>query len=125
MPLPIAQGGLHESSQDDLVPSAARTASGASGVLNLGGHVHRLVIEVTTTGVAGTSPSLDLDLEDSFDGTVWNKVADVATVTATGRTVHRINLETTPTTNTVQLRWTITGTSPSFTFSVRAFAARG
>jgi hypothetical protein len=106
---------------ETLLPSAARTASGVSAMFTTHRTVKALVIEVDVTAVAGTSPTLAVALEDTFDGSDWNKVADVATsITAAGRTVLRLNAQATPLTDRHQLSFTIGGSGPSFTFSVTA-----
>lgn len=127
MPLPLAQGGLYEAAQDELLPPAARTTSGQSDQFNIGGYASGAVIEIRVTAASGTSPTLDVDLEDTFDGTNWNKVTDVnsAAITAAGVTIVRLNLKNTPTTNRLRLNYTIGGTTPSFTFSVKSYFTRG
>lgn len=127
MPLSIAREGFYDSSQDEPLASAARTASGQSDQFNVGGIASGMVVEILVTAASGTSPTLDLDLEDSFDGTTWHKVVDVnaANITAVGNTIKRINLRDTPTTNRLRLNYTIGGTTPSFTFSVRTYTTRG
>lgn len=126
MPLPIALTGVYASSTDTILAEAARTASGTSDQISTYGPVVAAVIEVRVTAVAGTSPTLDVDLEDTFDGTNWNKVTDVnaANITAAGTTVKRINLLDTPATERLRLSYTIGGTSPSFTFSVKVHLIR-
>lgn len=127
MPLPIAREGFYASSQDELLASAARTTSGQSDQFNVGGIASGMVVEVNVTAVGGATPTLDVDLEDSFDGVTWNKVADInaANITATGVTVKRLNLRDTPTTNRLRVNYTIGGTTPSFTFTVRTYTTRG
>lgn len=127
MPLSLTRSGIFEASQDELLPSAARTASGQSDQFNVGGYASAAVIEIQVTAASGTSPTLDVDLEDTFDGTNWNKVTDInsAAITAAGVTVVRLNLADTPTTNRLRLNYTVGGTTPSFTFSVKAYFIRG
>lgn len=126
MPLSIAREGSFEFSTDELLASAARTASGQSDQYATYGPVTAVVIEVNVTAVSGTTPTLDVDLEDTFDGTTWNKVSDInaADITATGVTVKRINLRDTPCTNRLRIKYTIGGTTPSFTFTVKAHFIR-
>ncbi len=126
MPLSLARGGNFDSSQDVLLPSAARTVTGTSDQFTVGGVVTALVVEINVTAASGTTPTLDVDVEDTFDGTNWNKVTDVnaANITTTGRTVKRINLIDNPCTNRLRLNYTIGGTTPSFTFTVNAYFIR-
>lgn len=127
MPLSIAREGFYDYAQDELLASAARTATGQSDQFNVGGIASGIVVEVNVTAASGTTPTLDVDLEDSFDGVTWNKVADInaANITAAGVTIKRLNLRDTPTTNRLRVKYTIGGTTPSFTFTVRTYTTRG
>jgi hypothetical protein len=100
-----------------VVPSAARTTTGNSGALtgwNRNGASSRLSI----TAVGGT-PNLVLTIEDSPDGSTWT-TRDTYPAQTTTATVTR-DLP-----NSMQqfqrVVWTITGGTPSLTFSVQ-FAA--
>lgn len=104
---------------DTLVPSAARTASGDSGVLDGWGVANTARVQLQITAFAGTSPTLDVVIEDTLDGTNWNVVGTFAQKTGTGREV--VNLST-PFADRLRARWTVGGTSPSFTFSVLAYS---
>lgn len=126
MPLPPARDGLYSTSLDLIEASGAHTTSSAANPFWTGGCITGIVIEVRVTAVSGTTPQLNLFLEDTFDGTNWNQVAAInaAAITATGATVKRINLRDTPVTDNLRISWTITGTTPSFTFAVKAFLDR-
>jgi hypothetical protein len=96
------------------VASAARTATGNSGAISTpaGGAISGLI---NITAVSGTSPTLDLTLEESMDGgTTW----------VTRWAAHRATAVTTieiPIMKVGGIRrwaWTIGGTSPSFTFQI-------
>ncbi len=103
------------------VSSAARTASGTSGPLP-GSYddAESLRAQLNVTApVAGTGPTLDVVIEDTLDGTNWNVIGAFAQKTTTGREV--INV-TTPFADTLRVRWTIGGTTPSIPFEVRWFA---
>lgn len=103
----------------DLAGSSARTASGSSAVVGSLEEQTALRVQLNVTAASGTSPSLSVLLEDSLDGTNWNTIGTFAAKTAAGREV--INV-TTPFAGTVRATWTITGTTPSFTFSILAHA---
>lgn len=104
---------------DTLVASAARTASGDSGVLSGWGVPETLRAQLTVTASAGTSPTLDVVIEDTLDGDNWFVVGTFAQKAAGGSEV--INI-TGPFSDRIRVRWTIGGTSPSFTFSVLAYS---
>lgn len=109
-----------------LVPSAARTTDGEVG---FGGWTPDFPVffDVNITAVSGTSPSLQLNHDVSFDGVNWvNHRQATYNATSLSRLVSESG-----TTGSLsrspglyhRLRWVITGTSPSFTFSVSAHSA--
>ncbi len=113
--MPTRQSGAY--SENTLVPSAARTASGDSGVWDGFSDSSTLRVQLDVTAVAGTSPSLSAFVEDTLDGTNWNAIGTFAAKTTVG---HEVLNVTTPFANRIRVRWAMTGTTPSFTFSVVA-----
>jgi hypothetical protein len=103
-----------------IVASAVFTASGDSGALHGWGDAKTLRLQLNVTAVAGTSPTLDVVVEDTLDGVNYNIIATFAQKTVAAREVLNV---TTPFTNTIRVRWTIGGTTPSFTFEVDGFSA--
>lgn len=101
--------------RENAVASAARTTSSNSGILYGYGAASTLRAQLDVTAAAGTSPTLDVVIEDTVDGTNYNTIGTFTQKTAAGREV--INI-TTPFSDAVQVKWTVGGTSPSFTFSV-------
>jgi hypothetical protein len=101
-----------------LVESAARTASGDSGAVPGFGDKVSLRAQVDVTAASGTSPTLDVVIEDTLDGINWNVIGTFAQKTGPGREVLNI---TTPFTDRLRVRWTTGGTTPSFTFSVLGY----
>ncbi len=104
---------------DTLVPSQARTTSGDSGILTGWGVPTTARVELNVTAVGGATPTLNVVVEDTFDGTNWNVVGTFTQKTAVSREV--INLST-PFTDRLRVRWTIGGATPSFTFAVVAYS---
>jgi hypothetical protein len=104
-----------------VVSSAAKTTTGQTGALAAAkGQLLHVLADVTAA--SGTTPSLTLSVEWSMDaGTTWAQVdatADAfAAVTATGTKVKTFNVRA----PYYRLVWTITGTTPSFTFSARSY----
>lgn len=103
--------------------SAARTTTGSSGAMQ----IHRygkilgqgtVSLGLNITAASGTSPSMTLSVEWSFDGgTTWlvGDPADAFTAkTAVGTAAKSFTVKG----NAYRVTWTITGTTPSFTFSV-------
>lgn len=100
---------------EQIVASAARTASGNSATLADYGPAQTLRAQLNVTAASGTVPTLDVLIEDTLDGTNWNTIGTFAQKTAAGREV--INIST-PFADRLRVRWTIGGTTPSFTFAV-------
>ncbi|WP_265560921.1 hypothetical protein [Streptomyces hygroscopicus] len=103
-----------------LVSSAARTTNGNSGPLQLGGAFDNITLEVIVSAVSGTTPSMALSVQWSVDGTDFGPVdgtADTfAAITAAGNVVKELPVRA----PYMQISWTLTGTTPSFTFAVDA-----
>lgn len=109
--------------REQLVPSAARTTNSDTGALGGYGPMTQGVVQLNVTAIAGTTPTLDVKVEDSVDGTNWNSVQAFTQVTAAGRLVLRI---TAPFSDLLRVSWTIGGTAgPSFTFDVWAYFETG
>jgi len=99
--------------------SAAQTASGMSATLAVGAY-REMLVAVNVSAVAGTSPTLTLAVDSLGADGVWYTLWTSASITAVGQTIASLGVEAP--TNTafgasVRLRWTIGGTTPSFTFS--------
>ncbi len=101
--------------EDAAVASAARTTAGNSGELGdySGAGSLRAQLDVTASG--GTTPTLNVLIEDSLDGTNWNTVGTFAQKVAAGREVLNV---TSPFARRLRVSWTIAGGTPSFTFAV-------
>lgn len=102
-----------------VLPSAARTANGD---LALSTGVNRyLAVDVDVTAVSGTAPTLTLRLERQGEDGVWYDTGWAPpAVTAAGVVSASVGPGCTTNvvlTDNVRLRWTVGGTSPSFTFS--------
>jgi hypothetical protein len=98
------------------VASAARTTTGDSGSLTGYGPTKSLRAQLDVSAASGSSPTLDVLIQDTVDGTSWNNIGTFAQKVTTGREV--INI-TGPFSDELRVTWTIAGTTPSFTFSVK------
>lgn len=105
--------------EETLVPSAARTASGSAESGDDWGEIDRVRAQLDVTAASGTTPNLTVFVESTLDGTNWDVLpgGTFAAKTAAGREV--INLTSPVIARRLRVRWVITGTTPSFTFSVR------
>lgn len=100
--------------------SAARTTNGNGGVTDVDLGAGALRAQLNVTAASGTTPTLNVLIEDSLDGTNWNTVGTFAQKTAVSREV--INVTAPFVNNYLRASWTIGGTTPSFTFDVLVLA---
>lgn len=98
---------------------AARTTSDVGAVIDLGPR-RSVRLLVAVTAVAGTSPQLALALETSPDQAAWRTLGTLAAIAAAGP----VRAVLPGADRYARLRWTITGTGPSFTFGVTGEAYR-
>lgn len=100
---------------DVALPSAARTASTTSGPVAAAGQATVAVLSVHCTAASGTTPTLDVSLEESADGSSWSAItgSGITQLTAAGNRLATALV----TKNFVRTAVTIGGTTPSFTFS--------
>lgn len=102
--------------QTFLAASSARTTTGQGSAVSTGLEQAQ-VAKVDVTAASGTTPNLTVTVEESANGsTGWATKATFAAKTGTGSQIIAL-----PRLNHSFLRasWTITGTTPSFTFSVQ------
>lgn len=94
--------------------SAAQTATGNTVALDSLGF-GSLTFLLNITAVSGTSPTMQLALDYSEDGTVWSQILKTVRFTSsTNFRFQRISLSA----KYYRYRWILAGTAPSFTFSV-------
>lgn len=97
-----------------LLPSAARTVSGQSDHDQGAAAEHiEAVLFVDVTAVSGTTPSMTITVQTSWDGVNWWTHTALTAITATGKVRQTLQFLGTY----LRLDYAITGTTPSFTFS--------
>ena len=102
-----------------LLASGARTTTAnATGVAGFAAAAI-LVMQLNVTVASGTTPTLDVVVQDTVDGTNYNTIATFTQATAVTREVIRL---ATPFTDTLRVGYTIGGVTPSFTFAVSTWA---
>ncbi len=107
---------------ETILASAARTATAAGSTRAGFGRADTLRVQLEVTAKSGTSPTLDVIVEDTLDGTNWNLLGTFAQLAIVGREV--INI-TGPFSDNLRVSWTIGGTdTPTFTFNVVVHASR-
>jgi hypothetical protein len=103
--------------EETILASAARTSSGNSGEVDVSNYIEALVFLKSGAGT-GTSPTLDVKLQVSPNGSDWYDLPNGAftqvTTSASSQVKQISNLG-----RRLRVAYTIGGTSPSFTFEVR------
>ena len=99
-----------------VVTSTARTTTGNSGALKAPSEPNLSLLAVVSAA-SGTTPSMTLSVEWSADGTNFVP-ADTADSFTAITTANGLTKRFTTKSAFYRVVWTITGTTPSFTFSV-------
>lgn len=102
--------------QETVVASAARTTSSNSGTLTGWTRDGAPQARLAITAASGTTPQLVLTIQDSPDGSTWTTRDTFPTQTTTATVTRALPTLMAP---YQRVAWTITGTTPSFTFSVQ------
>lgn len=101
-----------------ILASAARTATGQSTAFPIGGD-DSLSVLVDITAVSGTTPSMTVNVEWSHDNVNWFIADPADAFTALTVAAKRVKIFTVKGLY-ARLNYTISGTTPSFTFSATA-----
>lgn len=117
MGYPTKSGRWADTVSLTLVASAPRTATANGAAVEVADKgVARLLLD--TTAVSGTTPTLDVVIQTSQDGTTWRAAHTFTQATAIGQQRASFTVD-----RFVRATWTVDGTTPSFTFAVTGEAA--
>lgn len=106
-------GGLIPGEQIVALASRTETATGNGPQISVG-QFQTLRLTLDVTAASGTTPSLTVTLQTSSDGATWVAVAAFAAATTVGTQRKAFSgLD-----RYARCVWTISGTTPSLTFSV-------
>jgi hypothetical protein len=108
-------------SLQNLAATAARTATGQGSAVDVRDFEGPFVAVLDSAAGTGTTPTCDVKLQDSDDGsTGWADVTGAAFTQVVAAASRQKLLVTAGTKRYIRAAWTIGGTTPSFTFSVNA-----
>lgn len=105
--------------ENPVVASGAVTTSGASAAFKLNEPAEYVAILVAVSAVTGTTPSCTFTVEWSNDGVTFAQADTADTFTAITTAVNHVK-DFSVKARYCRLVWTITGTTPSFTFGATA-----
>jgi hypothetical protein len=102
-------------------PTAARTATGQTSGIDLQTYDGDVVFLLDSAAGSGTSPTLDVTIEDSADNSSFAAISGAAFTQVTGTaSAQKLVVNKDNARRYVRVKYTIGGSSPSFTFSVNA-----
>lgn len=108
--------GLKLVQGDVALPAAARgSGTAVSGPIAASGYAGDVVLAVHVSAASGTTPTLNVSLEESADGSSsWTAItgSGIAQLTAAGNALSYAS----PSKSFVRVTATVAGTTPSFTF---------
>jgi hypothetical protein len=102
------------------VASAARTATGTGTAFSTAG-LDNITGTLTVTAASGDTPTLDVTLETTADGTNYYTAGSFTQKTTTATADSKVFGDLG---SSSRWKWTIAGATPSFTFSISATADR-
>lgn len=115
--------GLKLVQSDVALPAAARgSGTVQSGPIAASGYAGDVILAVHVTAASGTTPTLNVSLEESADGAgSWTAVtgSGITQLTAAGNAVAYAS----PSKSFVRVTATVAGTTPSFTFKAAVLIA--
>jgi hypothetical protein len=101
-----------------LLASAARTTTGTGAGVYVPQY-DMAVLTLVISAVSGTTPNLTVSIDTSPDNSTWTAIAAFAAQTTTTSGVRK---QFSGVDQYIRASWTITGTTPSFTFAVTGIA---
>lgn len=102
-------------------PTAARTATGQTSGIDLQTYDGDVVFLLDSAAGSGTSPTLNVTIEDSADNSSFAAISGAAFTQVTGTaSAQKLVINKDSARRYVRVKYTIGGSSPSFTFSVNA-----
>lgn len=105
--------------QENEIKASTAETTGGTGTIELKSDTARaLEIWALVTAVSGTTPVLAVIVETSIDGTTFVEQTRISGIAATGAFSVPLNRADHALGKKIRVSWTITGTTPSFTFSV-------
>jgi len=98
-------------------PSATETNSGSSASVGTG-NMALCGMFVNVTAASGTLPSMTVQLQHSPDGVVWYNLGNIAVTVSGVSTASASPAALALIAEYARISWTISGSNPSFTFTV-------
>ena len=106
-------------------PTAARTATGQTSGIDLRTYDGDVVFVLDSAAGGGSSPTLDITIEDSADNSSFSALSGAAFTQVTGTaSAQTLDINKDEAKRYVRIKYTIGGSSPTFTFSVNSIGLK-
>jgi hypothetical protein len=106
-------------------PTAARTATGQTSGIDLQQYDGDVVFVLDSAAGTGASPTMDVTIEDSADNSSFAAITGAAFTRVAGTaSAQKLVISKDEARRYVRVKYTIGGTSPSFTFSVNGIGVK-
>lgn len=113
----------------EILSSAARTATGTGDGVTGFARAETLTATLVVSAASGTNPTLDVIVQHSIDGSNWFDLITFTQRTAAASEMKSVSEEQGTTVTAIgdrlRVKYTIGGTTPSFTFKVNVAAQAG
>lgn len=105
---------------NNLAAPTARTATGTGSSIDVRTQNGLAAVMLSAAAGTGTTPTLDVTIQDSVDGsTGWTNITGAAfTQVTTADSAQKIGVNLDACRGFIRASWTIGGTTPSFNFAV-------
>ena len=101
------------------LPTGEKTATGNGSGVDLKGYEGDVLFVLDSAAGGGSSPTLDVTIEDSDDNSTFASLSGAAFMQVTGTaSTQKITISADECKRYVRVKYTIGGSSPTFTFSV-------
>jgi hypothetical protein len=106
----------------ELLPAAARTASANGTGVDVSGYVGNIKVLLNIGTVTGTTPTLDVKIQDSADNSSWADVSGYTIAQKTAAGSDSLSVDKRAVRKYIRAVATIGGTTPSFPCAILAVA---
>ena len=107
------------------VPTGAKTATGQGSGVDLQDYEGDVLFILDSAAGGGSSPTLDVTVEDSDDNSSFSALSGAAFTQVTGSaSTQKLSINADESKRYVRVKYTVGGSSPTFTFSVNGLGLK-
>ena len=107
------------------VATGEKTATGNGSSVDFKGYEGDILFILDSAAGGGSSPTLDVTIEDSADNSTFGALSGAAFLQVTGTaSVQKLSISADECKRYIRVKYTIGGSSPTFTFSVNGLGLK-